>query len=206
MLVSDQKRKQIVEAAIAEFQENGYAGTSMDRISERAQVSKRTVYNHFESKDILFKAIHQSLADQINSALEIKYDPQKPIREALTELGWAEGELMTSPCFMSLARMVLSEAIREPDLAADMNARMTKLSVFADFMERATAEGRLTVDDPAVAAEQFLGLIKSRAFFPNIYAARVPSREEVDRIVDESVDLFLARYAPDQRRATEAAE
>ncbi len=58
MSVSDQKKKQIVEAAIAEFQEKGYAGASMDRISERAQVSKRTVYNHFESKDVLFKEIN----------------------------------------------------------------------------------------------------------------------------------------------------
>lgn len=194
MSVSDQKKKQIVEAAIAEFQEKGYAGASMDRISERAQVSKRTVYNHFDSKDVLFKAINQCLADQVNSALEIQYDPQKPIREALLELGWAEGDLMTSPCFMGLARMIMSETIRDPELAADMNARMTKLSVFAEFMERANREGRLSVDDPAVAAEQFLGLIKSRAFYPNIYAARVPDREEMDRIINESVDLFLAGY------------
>ena len=90
MSVSDQKKKQIVEAAIAEFQEKGFAGASMDRISERAQVSKRTVYNHFESKETLFKAINQCLADQVNSALEVPYDRDKPIRDALIELGWAE--------------------------------------------------------------------------------------------------------------------
>ncbi|WP_305988246.1 TetR/AcrR family transcriptional regulator [Roseibium sp. MMSF_3544] len=194
MSVSDQKKKQIIEAAIAEFQEKGYAGASMDRISERAQVSKRTVYNHFESKDVLFKAINQCLADQINSALELPYDPDLPIRDALIRLGWAEGELMINPCFMSLARMIMSETIRDPELAADMNARMTKLVVFAEFIERATQEGKLNADDPAVAAEQFLGLIKSRTFFPNIYAARVPGRDEVGKIIEESVDLFLARY------------
>ncbi|QDG75519.1 TetR/AcrR family transcriptional regulator [Labrenzia sp. PHM005] len=194
MSVSDQKKKQIVEAAIAEFQEKGFAGASMDRISERAQVSKRTVYNHFESKETLFKAINQCLADQINSALEVPYDPDKPIRDALIELGWAEGELMVNPCFMSLARMIMSETIRDPELAADMNARMTKLTVFAEFMERATSEGRLAVNDPNVAAEQFLGLIKSRSFFPNIYANRVAERDEMDKIINESVDLFLAQY------------
>ncbi len=194
MSVSDQKKKQIVEAAIAEFQEKGYAGASMDRISERAQVSKRTVYNHFESKDVLFRAINQCLADQINSALELSYDPDLPIRDALVRLGWAEGELMINPCFMSLARMIMSETIRDPELAADMNARMTKLVVFAEFIERATKEDKLKAEDPAVAAEQFLGLIKSRAFFPNIYAARVPDREEIGKIIEESVDLFLARY------------
>ncbi|MBO6892121.1 MAG: TetR/AcrR family transcriptional regulator [Roseibium sp.] len=194
MSVSDQKKKQIIEAAIAEFQEKGFAGASMDRISERAQVSKRTVYNHFESKEVLFKGINQCLADQINTALEFPYDPDLPIRDTLVRLGWAEGELMISPCFMSLARMIMSETIRDPELAADMNARMTKLSVFAEYIQRATGEGKLSADDPGVAAEQFLGLIKSRAFYPNIYASRVPERDEMEKIIEESVDLFLAKY------------
>jgi len=194
MSVSDQKKKQIVQAAIAEFQEKGYAGASMDRISERAQVSKRTVYNHFESKEILFKGISQCLADQVNSALERPYDVNLPIRDALIRLGWAEGELLVNPCFMSLARMVMSETIRNPELAADMESRMTKLGAFTDFMEQATRAGKLAAEDPAVAASQFIGLIKSRAFFPNIHFGRVPDREEVGKIIEESVDMFLARY------------
>ncbi|MEO9530225.1 TetR/AcrR family transcriptional regulator [Roseibium sp.] len=194
MSVSDQKKKQIVQAAIAEFQDKGFAGASMDRISERAQVSKRTVYNHFESKDVLFKAISQCLADQVNSALELQYDPALPIRDALVRLGWAEGELLTNPCFMSLARMVMGETIRDPELAADMNSRMTKLVVFTQFVERAIREGKLTAEDPGVAASQFLGLIKARAFFPNIHAGRVPERQEIGKIIEESVDMFLARY------------
>ncbi|MBN9674050.1 TetR/AcrR family transcriptional regulator [Roseibium aggregatum] len=194
MSVSDQKRKQIIEAAVAEFQEKGYAGASMDRISERAQVSKRTVYNHFESKEALFRAINQYLADQVNSALDLPYDPDLPIRDALLRLGWAEGELMVNPCFMNLARMVIGENIRDPEMAADMNERMTKLCIFSEFIERAVEEGKLKADDPAVAAEQFLGLIKSRGFFPYIYSGGIPERDEVKKIIEESVDLFLAKY------------
>ncbi|AMN51527.1 TetR family transcriptional regulator [Roseibium algicola] len=206
MSVSDQKKKQIVEAAIAEFQEKGYAGASMDRISERAQVSKRTVYNHFESKDVLFKEINQCLADQINSALEVAYDPAAPIRDALVRLGWAEGELMINPCFMSLARMVMSETIRDPALAADMDSRMTKISVFTEFMDRATREGKLTADDPSLAATQFLGLIKARSFYPNIHSGRVTTRPEMERIIEESVDMFLARYGAKATAQTVAAQ
>lgn len=194
MSVSDQKRKQIFEAAIAEFQEKGYAGASMDRISERANVSKRTVYNHFESKDILFREINQLLVDQINTALEFPYDPDLPIRDALVKLGWAEGDLFVNPCFMSLARMIIGETIRDQELAADMEDRMTKMTTFSKFMERAAAEGKLAIDDPYVAAEQFLGLIKSRAFFPSIYNGRVPGRADVKKIIEESVDMFLAKY------------
>ncbi len=43
---------------------------------------------------------------------------------------------MINPCFMSLARMVMSETIRDPALAADMDSRMTKISVFTEFMDQ----------------------------------------------------------------------
>ncbi|MBO6756878.1 MAG: TetR/AcrR family transcriptional regulator [Roseibium sp.] len=194
MSVTDQKKKQIVSAAIAEFQEKGFAGASMDRISDRACVSKRTVYNHFDDKQSLFREITQCMVDQLNEALEIPYDADLPIRDALIRLGWAEGELLTKSCFMSLARMIMGETIRDPEMAADVNSRMTKLSVFEEFIARATDEGKLNAPDPKLAAEQFLGLIKSRAFYPNIYANRVPDRDEMDAIIQESVDMILAQY------------
>ncbi len=194
MSVTQEKKKQIIEAAIAEFQEKGFAGASMDRISERAQVSKRTVYNHFDSKDALFRGITQCLVDQLNAALEIPYDPDLSIRDALIRLGWAEGRLLSNPCFMSLARMIMGETIRDPALAADMNARMTKLAVFEEFMARATAEGKLQATDAKQAAEQFLGLIKSQGFYPNIHANRVASEDEMRVIIEGSADMILARY------------
>ena len=48
--LTERKRAAIVEAAIDEFRASGYEATSMDRIAARAEVSKRTVYNHFPSK------------------------------------------------------------------------------------------------------------------------------------------------------------
>ena len=50
---TERKRCAILEAAAEEFQANGFEGTSMDRVAERAGVSKRTIYNHFENKEAL---------------------------------------------------------------------------------------------------------------------------------------------------------
>ena len=55
--LTDRKRDAIVQAAIGEFREHGFNGTSMDRVAAAADVSKRTVYNHFPSKEELFEAI-----------------------------------------------------------------------------------------------------------------------------------------------------
>lgn len=71
MTVSDEKRSQILDAAVAEFQERGFAGASMDRVACRACVSKRTVYNHFDGKEALFRAILEVMAEEANQALTV---------------------------------------------------------------------------------------------------------------------------------------
>ena len=53
--LTDRKRAAILEAAVAEFRESGYEATSMDRIAASAGVSKRTVYNHFPTRDALHR-------------------------------------------------------------------------------------------------------------------------------------------------------
>lgn len=195
MALAEQKNKQIIEAAIAEFQEKGFAGASMDRISERAQVSKRTVYNHFESKEVLFKAINACIAERVQASLKITFDPKTPIREELRRLGWTQGQLLTDPCAMSMVKMVLGEILRDPDLASHMNKRMEMVLITKSFLDDAVASGKLAIPDTTVAAEQFLGLIKTRGFYPKLFGESVATREEMAKIIEDAVDMFLKSYA-----------
>jgi len=196
MALTDKKRDQILEAAVAEFQETGYAGASMDRIAGRANVSKRTVYNHFESKEDLFHAIMQIMEEQAIPALNIVYDPARPIDAQLRELARGEGKLLTSPAFMALARLVVGEVIRDPVLAGTMNSRLDKVAVFQRFMAAALADGAIRVADPDVAGQQFLGLIKARAFWPHVFSGGAVSKDQMERIVEETVELFLKASGP----------
>src|ERR1043165_5259685 len=50
-------RALIMDAAARVFLERGYPGTSVDDIAAEAGVSKRTVYNVFDDKEQLFRAI-----------------------------------------------------------------------------------------------------------------------------------------------------
>ena len=63
--LTDRKNSEILAAAVSEFQKRGFDGTSMDRIAEAAGASKRTVYNHFKSKDELFTAIIAEIRGRI---------------------------------------------------------------------------------------------------------------------------------------------
>ena len=50
-------RQKILEATLQVAQEYGYQGTTIPRVSRKAQLPSGSVYWHFESKDILFASL-----------------------------------------------------------------------------------------------------------------------------------------------------
>ena len=58
------KKQQILDGARQVFLLNGYAGASMDEIAIQAGVSKGTLYNHFDSKDDLFRSLIHAEAER----------------------------------------------------------------------------------------------------------------------------------------------
>jgi AcrR family transcriptional regulator len=65
---SEERREQIVAAAIAVFGARGYEGTTTDDVARTAGVSQPYVVRLFRSKENLFLAAMQSSLDQLMSA------------------------------------------------------------------------------------------------------------------------------------------
>jgi AcrR family transcriptional regulator len=59
------KRDAITTAARSVFARDGYSRASIEAIAGRADVSTRTIYNHFESKEQLFAAVLEASAAQV---------------------------------------------------------------------------------------------------------------------------------------------
>ena len=53
-------RQRILSAAYVLFRQRGYSRVSMDEIASATAVTKRTLYNHFQSKDQLLAAVLES--------------------------------------------------------------------------------------------------------------------------------------------------
>lgn len=188
------KYAQIIDAAVAEFQEKGFAAASMDRISAQAEVSKRTLYKYFESKENLFRSIVIELSNRFADVLECRYEKGRDIREQLTELAWAEGRILLSPDVMAMARMIISETLRNPELAAAAQGKLDKTSIFIDMLRDAAEDGTLHIDNPERAGQEFIGLIKSRAFWPMVFTGSVLSEAEMTDTIESSVEMMISRY------------
>jgi len=195
--LTDRKREAIVAAAIHSFRQHGFAGTSMDGVAAGAGVSKRTVYNHFPSKDELFAEILEQLFIRSQAVAGLDYRPDRPLRTQLRELLAQKMALLNDPGFLDLSRVGLAEVIHAPERAMAIVERLgEKEEGLATWLRAAQADGRLRPADPARAAQMLQGLLKALAFWPQLtLGAPQLAPAEQARVLDECVDMFLAHHA-----------
>jgi AcrR family transcriptional regulator len=89
----EKRRPLVLDAALRLFVEHGYPGTSMDAIAEAAGVSKPVVYDCYESKEDLFRALlereERRLLESVAAAMPSDLGdegPEEMLRRAWTAL------------------------------------------------------------------------------------------------------------------------
>jgi TetR/AcrR family transcriptional regulator of autoinduction and epiphytic fitness len=195
--LTDKKRAAILTAAIAEFLASGFDATSMDRIAARADVSKRTVYNHFPSKEALFAAILSELWQASEGDRSLAYRSDEPLKQQLLDLLERKLQLLNDESFLALARVAIAAGIHSPERARDMVARIGEREEdLTIWIRAAAADKRLKIQDPAFAAAQLHALVKAFAFWPQVTMGQAPLEPaEQLKIAEGAADMFLARYA-----------
>ncbi len=191
------KRAAVIDAATEEFLSRGFAGTSMDRIAEAANVSKRTVYDHFPSKDDLFQAIVDEILQKVGEMDVHEYSPEKPLDEQLLGIGNTFANTITGRAFMKLSKVVIACFIQSPEWAHNtMKAYARLRRDMIAFFKAGKKDGRLKVTDAEMAAAQFCGLIKEIAFWPELMGGQKPvTTRERNLAVKRAVAMFLDHYA-----------
>ncbi|MFC3940134.1 TetR/AcrR family transcriptional regulator [Pseudomonas gingeri NCPPB 3146 = LMG 5327] len=194
--LTDRKREAIIQAAIEAFRADGFEVTSMDRIAAIAGVSKRTVYNHFPSKEELFAEILHRLWASSASQLDMSYHPERSLRDQLRDLLTLKMRLLNDGNFLDLARVAIAATIHAPERAQDMVSRLAEREEgFKQWIRDAQADGTFKAVDPEFAAQQLHGLLKAFAFWPQITLGQPPLDPPMQtRVIESALDLFLAGY------------
>lgn len=96
-LPRDERRAQLLVAALEIFTASGYHAASMDEIAERASVSKPVLYQHFPSKLDLYLAVLDlhidSLVFAIQKAIASTRDNRNRVKATIEAyFGFIEGE------------------------------------------------------------------------------------------------------------------
>lgn len=180
------KRAQIVAAARELFLAQGYGATSMDAVARAAPVSKRTLYNHFESKQALFLAVLRSSWETLAEGPSVGAgdDVRETLRRyvARLEAHWRH------PDVLPFLRLLIAEGMRFSELS-DIYYRAGKAPAVAElagyFDGKADALG-LSAEARAV---QFLGMIKEALFWPRVLG--FPAAKDRDAVIDAAISRIL---------------
>ena len=193
---SQVKREAIIEAAKSAFMDLGVDATSMDKVAEIAQVSKRTVYNHFASKEALVITLLTDLWNQAMLQPGINFDPNRSVEEQLVHLLMEEVNLVGGKEYIELARVAVGHYLFQPEAiqneAAKFSAEKTALY---RWLSEAKREEVLAITDVERAFSQLHSLVKGECFWPQlVQSSPYLNSEQKAQLVQETVEMFLSRY------------
>lgn len=184
----ERTRQVIEEAAYELFLEQGYSATSMRQIAERAGMAVGGIYNHFDSKDLIFEAI---IIDK------------HPYKQILPLVSAAPGD--TAEEFIRNAAQALVEELgRRPDFLKLMFIEIVEFNtkhmavlmgevipqVLPLIQRVQSPSGSVRPIQPAIILRAFLGMFFSY-YIMEMMAGNVMPPEMREDSLDTFVDIFL---------------
>ncbi|MDZ7966503.1 MULTISPECIES: TetR/AcrR family transcriptional regulator [unclassified Nostoc] len=183
------KVEQILQGAMQEFLQHGYAGTSMDRVAVAAGVSKATVYSHFQDKEGLFKVLLEQLTSKKNSSIfgtePIEGEPAAILHQVVTK---ALDQMLNDKEHSAFMRVLIGESGRFPELAQICIRVMIK--PVAETLTHYLAAPELKIPDPEATARILLGALVHFHITQNVMHGQDIIPMESDRLIDALTHLI----------------
>ncbi|MDO6619947.1 MULTISPECIES: TetR/AcrR family transcriptional regulator [unclassified Shewanella] len=194
--LSQQKHEAIVDAAKRMFKKLGVAATSMDKLAEEAQVSKRTVYNHFATKEALVMHLVSELWFEAMASNQGQYQPQQALFSQLSAIILTEIQFMNSREHIDMARVAIGHLFyNSEEMVREIEKMKQHETAILRWIKAAALDGRIQIEDAMFANEQLLHLIKGQCFWPQILTCNpLLNDQQRQHLADESAKMFLARY------------
>ena len=180
-------RKRLLDAAASEFAAKGLDGARVDDISIAAGLAKGTIYNYFDSKRDVFRAVVAEWARRIGGERRT-LPPEAPVREHL--LAVASADMRVTAEIEEFARAAFREALTAPpDLFAEILRAWDPLDAVVErIMERAQLAGEVGLErTPRELAKLFMTVVNGLLLEHWLPKSTVG----LDDIPELAVDLYL---------------
>jgi TetR/AcrR family transcriptional regulator, mexJK operon transcriptional repressor len=187
-------QEKILDVATLLFLAEGFGETTIERVAERARISKRTFYHRFPDKAALFGAVVHRIVDRLRPPDVSGLFAGGTLEAILKRLARVILLAALDPQALSLHRVIVAEAGRFPALAAavaDRSASQEAVTRIGDLLRREAGGARVTPEGARFAAAQFLQMIVSLPQRRALGMGVPMSAPELDAWADQTTDLFL---------------
>jgi AcrR family transcriptional regulator len=190
------------EAAAQVFLRCGYDGTSMELVAAEAGVTRKTIYNHFSGKEVLFAAVVESLGREIVAAFDAADHRRGAVEDRLAGFCQAIVGFLIAPPGLEIYRLIVGTTRRFPALAKTLRDS-TEEAITAGLTRHLDAEvatGALAIPDTRRAAYILIGIatgLVQRAMLGEPLRA---DSADTKAYLREAVAMFCLRYRTDHRQ------
>ncbi|WP_368854264.1 TetR/AcrR family transcriptional regulator [Enterobacter ludwigii] len=192
----------IVEAASELFVELGFQATTLDKVAQRAKISKLSIYRHFENKEALFSAAIVAGCHQLFAPQSLLEGVDGSVEDQLMAVGSLLLRTLLRPDVSSVEAMVMADKTNQKSLSK-LHYEAGPAHVIAQIealLRQLHQKALLNVPDPLQSARLFAALFKGSdlLIIARFDAARAEDDNEIESYCRSAVAMFIAAHGGTQ--------
>jgi AcrR family transcriptional regulator len=188
----------IVDTARELFVELGFQATTLDKVAQRAKISKLSIYRHFENKEALFSAAIAAGCHQLFAPQALLEGVDGSAEDQLMAVGSSLLRTLLSPDVSGVEAMIMADKTNRKSLSK-LHYEAGPAHVIAQIealLRQLHAKDVLNVPDPVQSARLFAALFKGSDLLviARFDDARAEDDNEIESYCRSAVAMFLAAH------------
>lgn len=196
--IVEDRREQIIEAAMRVFAQKGFVRATNKDIAHEAGITPGLIYHYFENKEALLKEIIETRSPL--SAIR-SIPPQMlalPPEAFLRHLVWQVLSIIESEHFVQAIRVFLPEVIHNPEISPlGITFLHEAIAFLSSYLVGKMASGELHQADAALAAQMLvssiMGFVLRRQILRDAQVLQYSHEQIVEAVVTTSLQGLLPR-------------
>jgi len=190
---AEARQAALLDCAMKHFLDKGFEQTTLEAIAADMNMTKRTIYARYPSKEDLFHAALRRCVEQNAVPLaDIEAARTRDLAETLINIAKQRINLVSTAKGLALQRLIETESFRFPDIFGmtfDIYSKPTVMFLKRLFEEE-TAAGSLNLREPELAATTFMSMVVGGPV-RFITSGNPLTDADLDKRVAFAVNLFL---------------
>ncbi|MFO7553909.1 MAG: TetR/AcrR family transcriptional regulator [Desulfobacterales bacterium] len=190
-LTGDERRREIIHAAMEVFSRNGFSGATTKKIAEKAGISEAMIYSHFKDKEDLYSAIidqKMQESEPLYYPLDAmrKKDDQRVFETIVTNFMQRYSEDTT------FLRLLMFSALEGHELAGMFVAGPVRrfFESLAEYMRERIDEGAFKTVNPEIASRCLVGMVNYFTLLKKIFGDETLQSIELDEAIETMINIF----------------
>lgn len=191
--------QEIIDAALAQFVETGFAGTRLDDVARRAGLSKAAIYLYFEDKTTLFKGVvRHAVGDNLGQIETMLAGPRGPVAPLLPRiLDFMANRIEHTP-MAAVAKLVIAESRAFPEIGQFYLKEVIGrgLPLMEGLIRRGIEQGEFRQVDAFMTVRSMMGPMLLAILWRTVFEPIGADKLDVQALARHHADLMLHALRP----------